>query len=74
MSMLSGVFFPVSQLPQALQSLALLMPMYHATQLVRPLMLGEWPQQGLLHVAVLLGCAVFGLYGASILFRRRLAR
>jgi lipooligosaccharide transport system permease protein len=74
MSMLSGVFFPVSQLPQALQSLALLMPMYHATQLVRPLMLAEWPQQGLLHVTVLLGCAVFGLYGASVLFRRRLAR
>ena len=74
MSMLSGVFFPVSQLPQTLQNLALLMPMYHATQLVRPLMLGQWPHQALLHVAVLLGCAVFGLYGASILFRRRLAR
>ena len=41
MMMLSGVFFPVEQLPAAVQAVAQALPLYHGVALVRPLLLGE---------------------------------
>jgi len=73
MAMLSGVFFPVDQLPQALRIVAEVLPLAHATELVRPLTLGAIPEHAVLHVAVLLAYGTAGFYAATILFRRRLA-
>jgi len=72
MGFLSGVFFPVAQLPAWLQVLAHALPLYHAIGLARPLLLGQWPGQPLLHVTVLLAYAAIGTYVAIVLTRRRL--
>jgi len=72
MMMLSGVFFPVEQLPAAVQAAAHALPLYHGVALARPLLLGEVPQAILLHVAVLLAYAIGGFYVAVLLTRRRL--
>jgi lipooligosaccharide transport system permease protein len=72
MMMLSGVFFPVEQLPAAVQMAAQALPLYHGVALARPLLAGEVPQASLLHVAVLLAYAIGGFYVAVLLTRRRL--
>jgi lipooligosaccharide transport system permease protein len=72
MMMLSGVFFPVEQLPAAVQTAAQALPLYHGVALARPLLLGEAPQAILLHVAVLLAYAIGGFHVAVLLTRRRL--
>jgi lipooligosaccharide transport system permease protein len=72
MVMISGVFFPLDQLPQAFQIAAHLLPLAHATELVRPLLLGRIPAGILPHLMVLLAYAAAGYYAAVVLFRRRL--
>lgn len=74
MMMLSGVFFPVSQLPGPVQALAQVLPLHHGVALVRPLMLGDWPSQALLHLGVLGAYAAVGFYAAAFLTRRRLLK
>ena len=74
MTLLCGVFFPIEQLPAALQAVAQVLPLTHAVELVRPMFLGDWPQHVLLHAAVLLGYAVVGFYAAAVLLRRRLLK
>jgi lipooligosaccharide transport system permease protein len=71
MTFVSGVFFPVSQLPEALQWLAMALPLAAAIELARPLVLGEWPTQVLRPVAVLLVYALGSFYLAMVLTRRR---
>lgn len=72
MAFLSGVFFPVAQLPGWLAGIAHFLPLAHAVELVRPLLLGQWPAQAALNVAVLALYAVSGAYCAIVLTRRRL--
>ncbi len=72
MAMLSGVFFPIDQLPAAIQVISHILPLTHATSLARPLILGEIPADIALHLAVLIAYGVVGFYIALILFRRRL--
>jgi lipooligosaccharide transport system permease protein len=74
MAMLSGVFFPIDQLPAPLRVIADVLPLSHAVELVRPLTYGALPENVLFHVAVLLAYAVAGFYAAVVLLRRRLAR
>ena len=74
MAMLCGVFFPIDQLPPALHAVALLLPLSHATLLVRPLLLGEVPANILLHLGVLLAYAAAAYYLAVVLYRRRLLK
>ncbi|HQR04478.1 MAG: ABC transporter permease [Proteobacteria bacterium] len=74
MTMLSGVFFPLDQLPPAVQTLAWLLPLTHGVALVRPLVLGVWPADIALHLAVLGATALAGLWLALHLARRRLLR
>jgi lipooligosaccharide transport system permease protein len=69
-----GVFFPVEQLPSALQAVAAFLPLYHAVALARPLMLGEVPGNVLLHLAVPVLYAAAGFYIALVLTRRRLSK
>lgn len=72
MVLLCGVFFPVSQMPVILQNIAAFLPLTHAINLVRPLMLGHIPTQAWLHVIVLLAYGSLGFYLALGLTRKRL--
>ncbi len=74
MMLLCGVFFPVTQLPEALQALAAVLPLTHAVDLARPLMNGAVPEQAIFHIGVLLTYALVGFYISLVLFRRRLSR
>jgi lipooligosaccharide transport system permease protein len=74
MMLISGVFFPVTQLPEGIQAVAAMLPLTHAVDLARPLMNGVVPPQAVLHVAVLVAYMLAGFYISLVLFRRRLAR
>jgi lipooligosaccharide transport system permease protein len=74
MLLLSGVFFPVDQLPGALAAVAEFLPLKHAIDLARPLLMGRLPAGILLHVAVLLAYAGAAYLVALVLTRRRLLK
>ena len=74
MLLFSGVYFPVEQMPPWLAGVAGFLPLKHAIDLARPLMLGQVPAQAVLHVAVLLFYAALGYYAALVLTRRRLLK
>lgn len=75
MFLLSGTFFPVTQLPSALQWVAKAVPLWHGVELVRVVTLGvtsAWPP--LAHVGYLLGCAALGTAVVMVVFDRQLVR
>ncbi len=72
MAFVSGVFFPAAQLPSWLQVCAQALPLTHAIELARPLLLGHAPATPLLNIAVLLAYALAGAYVATVVTRRRL--
>ncbi|OGA38518.1 MAG: nodulation protein NodJ [Betaproteobacteria bacterium RIFCSPLOWO2_12_FULL_68_19] len=74
MLMLSGVFFPVEQLPSAVQAVAKALPLYHGVAVVRPLLRGELAQGLWLHLGVLAAYAIVAFYVALVLTRRRLLK
>jgi lipooligosaccharide transport system permease protein len=74
MLLLSGVFFPVTQMPAILQLVAGFLPLKHAIDLARPLLAGVVPSFIALHLAVLIAFAVAAYYIALVLTRRRLLR
>jgi lipooligosaccharide transport system permease protein len=74
MLLLSGVYFPVDQMPAWLASVASVLPLKHAIDLARPLMLARAPDAILLHVAVLVAYAIVAYYAALVLTRRRLLK
>ena len=74
MMLACGVFFPLEQLPQWLQTTAEVLPLTHAVALARPLMNGTVPESAALHVLVLVAYAAVSLYFALILARRRLLK
>ena len=71
---LSGVFFPIAQMPIWLESLSRLLPLTAAVNLVRPLILGRVPAHPLRDLAVLIVYTIAGFYLAMILTRRRLLK
>ncbi len=74
MSFLSGIYFPLRQLPEPIQTVAWMLPLSHAASLSRGLTLGDsmpWPW---LSLAVLVGYGLAGVTIAAWLVRRRLAR
>ena len=73
-SLISGVFFPIDQLPAALHTAAAILPLYHVVALSRPFMLGQLPPDILLHLAVPVIYAAVGFYVALVLTRRRLLK
>lgn len=73
MTFLSGVYFPLSQLPAWLRPISEVLPLTAAVQLARPLVLGQWPTRILWPVAVLVFYALAGFYLAAVLTRRRFA-
>ena len=72
MMLFCGVFFPLQGLPAPLRSIAALLPLTHAVQLIRPLMTGGWPQHAFFDVFVLLGYGMAAYWIATALIRRRL--
>lgn len=70
--LLSGVFFPIDEMPAVIRSAADLLPLSHAVALVRPLMTGQPVADVLLHLAVPAVYAAASLWIAVRLVRRRL--
>ena len=74
MILLGGVFYPPTALPAWLAAVAAWLPLTHAIELARPLILGSWPEAMLVHAAALVGFASLGFYAALVLTRRRLLK
>lgn len=74
MVFLSGVYYPVDQLPGWLQVLAQALPLHAAVELIRPLILGKWPVSPLADIAILLAYGTLAFYAATVLTRRRLIK
>ena len=74
MMFLSGVFFPLEQLPGAVRAVSDWLPLTNAVALVRPLFLDQWPDRPLVHLAVLAVYAVTAFWVALALTRRRFAK
>ena len=71
MTFVSGVYFPIEQMPMWLQAVAAVMPLTAAVELVRPLVIGQWPAEVFAPMAVLMAYAAGGYYLALVLTRRR---
>ena len=69
-----GAFYPVSQLPEVVQPLARITPLWHGVELCRNAVHGrlQWGTTAV-HIAVLSGCALVGWLVARIKFAKRLA-
>ena len=74
MTFLSGVYFPIDQMPSWLQVVAEILPMKAGVDLVRPLVLGAWPAEVLRPALILAAYAVVGYTAALVLTRRRFFR
>ena len=74
MIFLSGVYYPIAQLPGWLQIVSQVLPLSAAVSLVRPLLLGQWPPAVALDLAILVGYCIGGFYLATVLTRRRLLK
>ena len=70
MTFLSGVYFPIDRMPAWLQGVAQVLPLTAAVELVRPLVLGQWPVAWMQPLAVLAGYAV-GCYCLALGLTRR---
>jgi lipooligosaccharide transport system permease protein len=70
----SGTFFPISQLPDQIEWVAWLTPLFHGVELTRALAIGHGvdPVLLLIHVAVLVGMTAVGTALAFRTFRKRL--
>ncbi|MDO8449233.1 MAG: ABC transporter permease, partial [Rhodoferax sp.] len=71
MMFLSGVFFPLEQLPVAVRVVADWLPLSNAVQLVRPLFMDQWPANVARHALVLLAYTGVAFWVALALTRKR---
>jgi lipooligosaccharide transport system permease protein len=74
MLLLSGVFFPVTQLPDIARHVTQVLPLYHAVELMRPAMLARPVDAPMLHVAVLVAYVIVPFLLCAWLFRRRMMK
>lgn len=71
----AGTFFPVTQLPDHIEPLAWLVPLWHGVELSRALALGTDPAgPWAVHAAVVVGFLAVGIALSLASFRRRLHR
>jgi lipooligosaccharide transport system permease protein len=68
------VFFPLVKLPEPVQQAALMLPLAHAVELIRPAMLDRPITGALVHLVVLAAYAVVPFFACAALFRRRMMR
>lgn len=71
MTLVSGVFFPVDQLPAFIQAISAWLPLTHSVALIRPLIFGQQPAQPLVNIAVLTAITLVAFWVAIRLARRR---
>lgn len=71
MMFLSGIFFPLAQLPPVVRAIAAWLPLTNAVTLVRPLFMDQWPADWPRHAAVLVVYTVAGFWIALAMTRRR---
>ncbi|AMM26663.1 ABC transporter permease [Variovorax sp. PAMC 28711] len=71
MMFLSGVFFPLDQLPGVVRAVAGWLPLANAVALVRPLFMDQWPTDWWRHATVLAVYAVAAFWIALALTRKR---
>jgi lipooligosaccharide transport system permease protein len=74
MMFLSGVFFPLEQLPDVVRAVANWLPLANAVALVRPLFMDEWPANWVQHALVLAAYTVIAFWIALALTRKRFAK
>jgi len=74
MMFLSGIFFPLEQLPAVVRTVADWLPLSNAVALVRPLFMDQWPTKVLQHATVLVVYAVVSFWVALSLTRKRFAK
>jgi lipooligosaccharide transport system permease protein len=71
----SGTFFPLSQLPDFLEPVAWVLPLFHGVSLTRGIALGTLdPVGAVLHTAILLGFVAAGTAASLVTFRRKLIK
>ena len=73
----SGTFFPIERLPEAIQPVAWLLPLWHGVDLARALALGtvgDDPLRHLAHVVILATAAILGVAAMFVMFRRQMER
>ncbi len=73
----SGTFFPIERLPEAIQPVAWLLPLWHGVDLARALALGtvgDDPVRQLAHLLILGLTSVLGVAAMFVMFRRQLER
>ena len=68
---LSGVFFPLSQLPPWLRGIADALPLANSVALVRPLFMDQWPTDVARHLLVLAAYSGVSFWLALALTRKR---
>lgn len=69
----SGVFFPISRIPERIQWLATLSPLFHGVEMTRGLVVQQrLPDGSLVHTVYLLSLVCIGCVAARWTFRRRL--
>jgi lipooligosaccharide transport system permease protein len=71
MMFLSGVFFPLDNLPEGVRWMATALPLTQAVSLVRPLFMDQWPEHVLVHIGILTAYAVAAWTIALHLTRKR---
>ena len=71
---LSGVFFPLDQLPGAVRAVAHWLPLANAVALVRPLFMDQWPVDAWQPVLVLFAYAGISFWIALALTRKRFGK
>ncbi len=74
MMFLSGVFFPLDQLPSAVRVVADWLPLSNAVALVRPLFMDQWPTDAWRHGLVLLAYASGAFWIALAFTRKRFSK
>lgn len=74
MMLVSGVFFPIDQLPAAVRGVATFLPLVHGTELARGMALGTPIVRPVLNVLVLSAYGIVGVTLAVRLAQRRLSR
>jgi lipooligosaccharide transport system permease protein len=74
MMLISGVFFPMQQLPRALQLVSQALPLVHATALARGLIVGAPLDHIFVHVFVIALYGCVGILIANHFIRRRLSQ
>jgi len=71
MMFLSGIFFPLAQLPPLVRDLSQWLPLTNAVELVRPLFMDQWPDNWLRPLLALALYTVAGFWIALALTRKR---